>query len=84
MWLYLHNNGDLPGKHLRVRRDVTQCLLCTSVKVTPVFDRLIYTSENVNIETIEVLHENDISFFPLVKLINFFLLFQYSCGYIAT
>ena len=70
MWLYLHDNGDLPGKNLPVRKVVTPCLLSTSVKVTPFFDRLIYISESLTIETIEVLHEN-------VKLINFFLLFQY-------
>ena len=58
MWLYRDVNGDFPGENLLVRKGVTPCLLCTSVKVTPVFDRLIYTPENLNIETIEVLHEN--------------------------
>ena len=59
MGLNLHEKGDLPGKSVRVRKCVMPCLLCGSVKVTPVFDRLIYTFENLIIETIELLLESD-------------------------
>ena len=45
---------DLPGNSLRVKSVMVTCLLCASVKVTPLLDRLIFTSKNLNTETIEV------------------------------
>ena len=45
---------DFPQHSLRVRRGVITCLLCASVKVTPLLDRLIFAPENLDTETIEV------------------------------
>ena len=45
---------DFPGNSLLVKRGMVTCLLCTSVKVTPLLDRLIFASKNLDTETIEV------------------------------
>ena len=43
---------------------VITCLLCASVKVTPLLDRLIFAYENLDTETIEVRLQN--GFLPSV------------------
>ena len=55
---------DFPGNSLLINRGVITCLLCASVKVTPVLDRLIFAPENLNTETIEVHLQN--GFIPSV------------------
>ena len=45
---------DFPGNSLLINRGVITCLLCASVKVTLLLDRLILASKNLNTETIEV------------------------------
>ena len=49
---------DFPGNSLLITRGVITCLLCASVNVTPVLDRLIFAPENLDIETIEVDFQN--------------------------
>ena len=55
---------DFPGNSLRVKRGVITCLSCASVKVTPLLDRLIFASENLDTETTEVDMQN--RFLPAV------------------
>ena len=45
---------DFPGNSLLINRGVITCLLCASVKVTLLLDRLIFASINLNTETIEI------------------------------
>ena len=40
------------------KRDLTSCLLCQCVKVTPIFVRLILALEHIHNNTIDILVEN--------------------------
>ena len=42
----LFEKGDLPKKIVRVRQRLITCLLCLSVKFTPIFVRLIFATFN--------------------------------------
>ena len=54
----LNTVEDFPGNSLIVKTGMVTCLLCASVKVTPLLDRLILASKNLNTETIEVDWQN--------------------------
>ena len=49
---------DFPRNSLLINTGMITCLLCASVKVTPLLDRLIFASKNLNTETIEVDKQN--------------------------
>ena len=51
---YLLRKGEFPDNFVRVRRSVVTCLLCASVKVTPILDRLKFASKFFSIKTIGV------------------------------
>ena len=51
---YLKPREDFPGNSFLINRGVITCLLCASVKVTSLLDRLIFASKNLDTETIEV------------------------------
>ena len=55
---YLIPSEDFPGNSPSVKWGLITCVSCASVKVTPLLDRLIFSSENLDIETIEVDKQN--------------------------
>ena len=76
---YLLQKGELTENFMRVRRGVVTCVLCESVKVTPIFDRLIFKFKFLNIETIDAHNQKG----HFVKLSSIVYISKYLNVYIS-
>ena len=75
---YLCVKGDLPGNSPRVKRGVITCLLCVSIRVTPLFVRLIFVWKFFECWNNRGPPPKMKSLLRTVNLIKRFVLFQYS------